>query len=104
MRLHDLSRDELPPTLTAVETAELLGVHVETLRALVRQGRAPVTALHVGRALRFPTARVLAVLGIDSAPAPNREERPPAEASVPEESSPLINHNRGRRSDDNRRL
>lgn len=67
MRIRDLERGELPPTLTAAETAELLGVHVESLRALVRRGEAPVCPLHVGRVLRFPTAKVLEALGLDGA-------------------------------------
>lgn len=53
-----------PATLTAKETAELLGVHVETLRALVRKGQSPVKALHVGRALRFSSAEVRRLLQI----------------------------------------
>jgi excisionase family DNA binding protein len=93
VRLRDVSRDELPVTLTAVETAELLGVHVETLRKLVRQGCAPVPALHVGRALRFPTARVLEALGVTGA------ERQLADASVADESSPSTALDQGRRPD-----
>jgi hypothetical protein len=65
VRLRDLDRAELAPTLTAAETAELLGCHVESLRELCRRGCSPVEPLRLGRALRFPTARVLEVLGIE---------------------------------------
>jgi hypothetical protein len=75
VRIRDLEVVDLPPTLTAAETAELFGVHVESLRALVRQGKAPVAPLRLGRALRFPTARVLAALGIE------REDGSPRPAS-----------------------
>lgn len=64
MRLRDLDRGELPATMTAQQVADALDIHVESLRQLVREGRAPVPVLHVGRSLRFPTARVLDALGI----------------------------------------
>lgn len=55
----------LPPTLTTAETAEMLGTTTSTLWRLVREGTAPVEPLRLGRCLRFPTARVLAVLEIE---------------------------------------
>jgi predicted site-specific integrase-resolvase len=58
--------DDLPPTLDASQTAELLGVSYWTLLRAVKAGTSPVEPLRVGRSLRFATARVLAALGIES--------------------------------------
>lgn len=55
---------ELPVSLTTHQAAELLGVGYETLLDAVREGRAPVEPLRVGRRLVWPTARVLAALGL----------------------------------------
>jgi hypothetical protein len=62
VRLADLAG--LPPTLTTDETAVLLRVSTEHLWALARSGQAPVEPIRVGRRLRWPTAKVLGVLGI----------------------------------------
>lgn len=56
---------ELPPTLTTDELADLLGVSTDHLYKLVREGQAPVEPLRLGRALRWPTAKVVALLGLD---------------------------------------
>jgi excisionase family DNA binding protein len=44
---------EYPPVLTAAMAAELLQVHVEYLRRLVREGRLPSHRFPGGRELRF---------------------------------------------------
>lgn len=54
------------PTLTTIETAELFDVNAETLLRLARRGEAPVEPLRLGRALRWPTARVLEALGLNT--------------------------------------
>lgn len=56
---------DLPPTLDTSAAAELFGVSTDHLWALAREGRAPVEPLRLGRTLRWPTAKVLAVLGIE---------------------------------------
>jgi len=44
---------EFPPVLTAAMAAELLRVHVEYLRRLVREGKLPSHRFPGGRELRF---------------------------------------------------
>ena len=63
MRLADVGN--LPATLTSIQAAELLGVSVDHLWSLARSGEAPVEPLRLGRAYRWPTARLLALLGLD---------------------------------------
>lgn len=67
---------DLPTTLEADQVAELLGISKWTLYELNRRGEAPVQPLHLGRTLRWPTAAVLRVLGIDPAARPERDENP----------------------------
>ncbi len=64
MRLTDVAN--LPPTLTSAEAAELLGVSVDHLWELARSGEAPVAPLRLGRILRWPTAPLLALLGLNA--------------------------------------
>jgi excisionase family DNA binding protein len=45
--------DVFPPVLTAALAAELLQVHVEYLRRMVRDGRLPCHRLPGGRGMRF---------------------------------------------------
>ncbi len=82
----------LPVVLTTAEAASLLGVSVDHLWALARQGDAPVEPLRLGRVYRWPTARLLALAGLDPASALTRNEAPnsPVEAS----SIPLAAPNR----------
>ena len=47
------SPQEFPPVLTAALAAELLQVHVEYLRKMVREGRVPCHRFPGGRELRF---------------------------------------------------
>jgi predicted DNA-binding transcriptional regulator AlpA len=58
--------DGLSPTLSANETASLLGVSYWTLLRAVNSGTCPVEPLRLGRSLRFPTAMILDLLGIES--------------------------------------
>lgn len=71
MKIADLDVGSLPPTLDTAAVADLLGVNRETLYDAVRAGASPVTPLRLGRCLRWPTAAVLVLLGID------RGELPP---------------------------
>jgi hypothetical protein len=60
---HDL--DSLPPALTADITAELYGTTPDHLYKLVREGRAPVAPIRLGRSIRFPRDLVLRSLGVE---------------------------------------
>jgi excisionase family DNA binding protein len=51
-----------PPVLTAAMAAELLQVHVESLRKMVREGRVPCHRFPGGRELRFLRDELLAWL------------------------------------------
>ncbi len=75
----------LPVVLTTAEAASLLGVSVDHLWALARQGDAPVKPLKLGRVYRWPTARLLALAGLDPAPALTRNEASTEES----EASPV---------------
>jgi excisionase family DNA binding protein len=44
---------DYPPVLTTAQAAELLQVHPESLRKMVREGRVPNHRFPEGRALRF---------------------------------------------------
>ena len=44
---------EFPPVLTTAMAAELLQVHVEYLRRMVREGRIPCHRFPAGREMRF---------------------------------------------------
>jgi predicted DNA-binding transcriptional regulator AlpA len=57
---------ELPPTLDTAQAAKWLGCSSDLLWDLARTGQAPVEPLRLGaRRLRWPTARLLEVLGIE---------------------------------------
>ena len=62
---------EYPPVLTAAMAAELLQVHVEYLRRLVREGKVPSHRFPGGRELRFLRDELLEWLavqpGVDAA-------------------------------------
>jgi excisionase family DNA binding protein len=68
MRLSDVG--SLPPTLSTEQAAELLGVGVDHLWRLARDGEAPVTPLRLGHRLRWPTSSLLRLLGMDGPPEP----------------------------------
>jgi excisionase family DNA binding protein len=46
-------RSDFPPVLTTALAAELLQVHVEYLRRMVREGRVPCHRFPGGRGMRF---------------------------------------------------
>lgn len=71
MELRDV--DHLPTVLTAEPVAELLGVSTDLLYRLVRDEpeSLQVQPFRLGRALRWPTAPLLAALGL-----PERAEAP----------------------------
>jgi excisionase family DNA binding protein len=56
------STADFPPVLTTAQAAELLQVHPESLRKMVREGRVPVHRFPEGRALRFIKDELLAWL------------------------------------------
>ena len=55
---------EYPPVLTAAMAAELLQVHVEYLRRLVRDGKLPSHRFPGGRELRFLRDELLEWLAV----------------------------------------
>lgn len=54
---------DLPPVLTAAMAAELLQVHVESLRRMVREGRIPCHRFPGGREMRFLRDELIEWLG-----------------------------------------
>jgi excisionase family DNA binding protein len=70
-------RTEFPPVLTAALAAELLQVHVEYLRRMVREERIPCHRFPGGRGLRFLRDELLAWLaalpGADQSTSTRRE-------------------------------
>jgi predicted DNA-binding transcriptional regulator AlpA len=60
---------DLPPTLDAHQFAEIVGCSAWTVYELVKRGECPVKPLRLGRALRFPTLKVLEAIGISPDPA-----------------------------------
>ena len=55
---------EYPPVLTAAMAAELLQLHVEYLRRLVREGKVPSHRFPGGRELRFLRDELLEWLAV----------------------------------------
>lgn len=68
MRLRDAL--DLPAALDTKEAADLLGCSADLLWKLAREGDAPVEPVRLGRALRWPTARLLELLGLERDTAP----------------------------------
>lgn len=62
-RLRDVG--SLPPTLDGHQVADLFGCSYWGLLDLVKSGSCPVEPLRLGRKLRWPTAEVLRVLGVE---------------------------------------
>ena len=77
--LRDLG--DLPPTLDTAQASRLLGVSKDLLWRLAREGTAPVEPLRLGSTLRWPTARLAAVLGVDPRTATERSTEPEDAAS-----------------------
>ena len=65
-------RSEFPPVLTTAMAAELLQVHVEYLRQMVREGRVPCHRFPGGREMRFLRDELITWLseqsGVDRSP------------------------------------
>lgn len=55
---------ELDPTLSTKDAAALYGCSTDVLYELAARGEAPVQPLRLGSRLRWPTAPLLATLGI----------------------------------------
>jgi len=70
------SAQEFPPVLTTAMAAELLHVHVEYLRSMVRDGRIPCHRFPGGREIRFLRDELLGWLaaqeGANRAPSARR--------------------------------
>jgi len=60
---------DFPPFLTAAPAADLLQIHVEYLRKLVRDGKVPCHRFPGGRELRFLRDELLEWLGAQPGPA-----------------------------------
>ncbi len=73
-----------PPVLTTAMAAELLQVHIEYLRRMVRDGRIPCHRFPGGREMRFLRDELLVWLqsqpGRDRSPSLGRDGSHPAEA------------------------
>ena len=82
--------DDFPPVLTTAMAAELLQVHVEYLRRMVREGRIPCHRFPGGREMRFLRDELLEWLA--ALPAPISRRRP----GVPSEPTPSA-HSHARR-------
>ena len=75
--LADVGDQAFPPVLTAAMAAELLQVHVEYLRKLVREGVVPAHRFPGGRELRFLRDELLAWLAALPGPAnPQQSDQP----------------------------
>jgi predicted DNA-binding transcriptional regulator AlpA len=64
VKIGDLS--DLPPTLDGRQVAELLGCSYWALLEMVKRDEAPVPPIRLGHRLRWATAPVLRLLGLDS--------------------------------------
>lgn len=72
---------DFPPVLTAAMAAELLQIHVEYLRKLVREGKVPCHRFPGGRELRFLRDELLEWLAAQPGPA-DVEAHAPAPGSA----------------------
>lgn len=75
------SPSDFPPVLTAAQAAELLQIHVEYLRKLVREGKVPCHRFPGGRELRFLRDELLEWLGAQPGPA-GEDHRSPSTAEA----------------------
>lgn len=69
---HDSGASDFPPVLTTAMAADMLQVHVEYLRRMVREGRIPCHRFPGGREMRFLRDELLSWLadqeGVNRAP------------------------------------
>ena len=72
--------DDYPPILTTAMAAELLSVHVEYLRRMVREGRIPAHRFPGGREIRFHRDELIAWVkaqpGHDRSPSADHGDEP----------------------------
>ena len=64
-----LAKDEihrLPPVLTVVQAAGLLGIGRSNAYQAIKTENWPTRVLRIGRCIRIPTADVLRLLGIEA--------------------------------------
>jgi excisionase family DNA binding protein len=73
---------EFPPVLTAAMAAELLQIHVEYLRKLVREGKVPCHRFPGGRELRFLRDELLDWLAAQPGPADADAHAPTSESAA----------------------
>jgi predicted DNA-binding transcriptional regulator AlpA len=74
-RLSIAEVESLPVVLTSGELARFLGVSEDHVWSMAREGTAPIQPLKLGRVYRWPTARLLTLLGLG----PDADE-PPVDA------------------------
>jgi excisionase family DNA binding protein len=73
---------EFPPVLTAAMAAELLQIHVEYLRKLVREGKVPCHRFPGGRELRFLRDELLEWLAAQPGPGSRGDHEPHSETAA----------------------
>lgn len=73
---------DFPPVLTAAMAAELLQIHVEYLRKLVREGKVPCHRFPGGRELRFLRDELLEWLADQPGPADTEPHVPSSESAT----------------------
>ena len=69
------ARNSLPPTVSLVVAAQLLGIGRTAAYELVRSDLWPTPVLRLGRSIRIPTVPLLAALGLMRATSPEHEVR-----------------------------
>jgi hypothetical protein len=84
--LGEIDVASLPTSLNTEEAARLLRLSRVGLWGMARDGDAPVPFFHAGAALRWPTAPILRLLGLD----PNEDDtsREPESSPGPSQASP----------------
>lgn len=73
--------NEFPPVLTAAMAADLLQIHVEYLRKLVREGKVPCHRFPGGRELRFLRDELLEWLAAQPGPGGHEVHAPDTSAT-----------------------
>jgi predicted DNA-binding transcriptional regulator AlpA len=67
--LDEIDVGALPAAATTEQAARLLGISRVGLWKMAENGTAPIAHFKVGRALRWPTAPILRLLGLDESDA-----------------------------------
>jgi excisionase family DNA binding protein len=76
-----MNPNEFPPVLTAAMAADLLQIHVEYLRKLVREGKVPCHRFPGGRELRFLRDELLDWLAAQPGPGTGGDHAPSPRSS-----------------------